>query len=506
VSIMYGDIFLWPMAILHLLGFELACSYKIGIVIINFITSFISYYCFRNIFKDKQLGLFGTFLYCFSLYRLYSLYMRIALGEVIAMMFLPIIAYGLWLIFDKDRAEAKKNRNVLVLCAGFSGVLLSHVLSLELACLFTALICILLWKRTFRKETFWTLVKAAVLTIVLNLWFLIPFLDYFLRLPMIVFERVELIQEKGLHLAQLLSVWQWAGVYADSGKFGMQNVRPFGMGMSLLICAGTFFYIRMIRKEEYREDEYDNLGKVSATVGLLAAVCCLLIFPWDALSQSSTLLEKMISSIQFPYRFLSVVTIAFTLVGCVVAKNVKDRYSNIIAASWIIVVLGCTLLTALFFMEDDLQYMEKSSLRNPEALGTEQLSGREYLLVDTPLADLPYNDIICSEQVSVSEYNKKYTHMEISCQNAGSTSGYIEPSLLYYIGYQARDIETNAHMEIVLGDGNIMRVLLPAGYKGTVEIDFVGTWYWHLAEFISLLSVAFLLVYYFINRRKSRNV
>jgi len=286
----------------------------------------------------------------------------------------------------------------------------------------------------------------------------------------------------------------------------MQNVRPFGMGMSLLICAGTFFYIRMIRKEEYREDEYDNLGKVSATVGLLAAVCCLLIFPWDALSQSSTLLEKMISSIQFPYRFLSVVTIAFTLVGCVVAKNVKDRYSNIIAASWIIVVLGCTLLTALFFMEDDLQYMEKSSLRNPEALGTEQLSGREYLLVDTPLADLPYNDIICSEQVSVSEYNKKYTHMEISCQNAGSTSGYIEPSLLYYIGYQARDIETNAHMEIVLGDGNIMRVLLPAGYKGTVEIDFVGTWYWHLAEFISLLSVAFLLVYYFINRRKSRNV
>ena len=507
VSIMYGDVFLWPTALLHLLGFDLMQSYKMGVVLLNFVTVFVCYFCFRNIFRSKEVGLFGTAIYTLSLYRLYNIYMRGAVGEYTAMTFFPVICYGLWQIFGEDKERAKEKKNIVILVGGYSGLVLSHVLSLEFACLFTAIICIVLWKRTFRKETFFTLASAAVISILLSLWFLVPFLDYSLHLKMLVFNLVYHIQFRGLYIAQLLSLFQWAGNDAYMIYEGMQEVRPFGMGMAFVLCAVAFCYIWISFGKKYRESAYWGLGKLAVCLGILASAFCLHIFPWEAIAASATVFEKVISSIQFPYRFLVIVSISFTIVGCVVLKLFMEEKNRKMAAVWSGTILALTLFTAVFFMDDDLINKAWSGLRNPEEMGSEMVSGMEYLLVDTEMEDLkylPYNTVICGENVSFDTYDKKYSHLEITCENTGDQESYIEANLLYYIGYHAVDQKTGEKLSIEIGKDGILRVILPAHYQGTVVIDFDGQWYWHIADWISVISATGFVAWIVWYKKKER--
>ena len=492
VSIMYGDVFLWPTALLHLLGFDLMQSYKMGVVLLNFITVFVCYYCFKNMFKSKAVGLFGTAIYTLSLYRLYNIYMRGAVGEYTAMTFFPVICYGLWQIFGEDKERAKEKKNIVILIIGYSGLVLSHVLSLEFACLFTIIICVVLWKRTFRKETFWTLAIAAVISVLLSLWFLVPFLDYSMHLEMRVFNFVNHIQYKGLFVAQLLSLFQWAGAEAYMIYEGMRNVRPFGMGMAFLLSAIAFYYVWILYREKYQRSEYWGMGKMAVCLGTLASAFCLHIFPWEAIASSATVFEKVISSIQFPYRFLVIVSISFTIVGCVLLKLFMEENHKKMVAIWSGSILILTLFTAIFFMDDDLIHKFWSGLRNPEAMGSEMVSGMEYLIMDTDienLKNLPYNRLIAGENVTFGEYEKEYSHMEIPCANQGDKESYLEANLLYYIGYHAVDRATGEQLPIVIGDEGILRVQLPAHYQGTVVIDFDGQWYWHVADWISVITL-----------------
>ena len=507
VSIMYGDVFLWPTAFFHLLGFDLMESYKMGIVLLNFVTAFISYYCFRNMFKSKMVGVFGSALYTLSLYRLNNIYLRGAVGEYTAMTFFPIICYGLWQIFGEDKERAKEKKNILILAAGYSGLVFSHVLSLELACFFTAIICILLWKRTFRKETFLTLVSAAGSTILLSLWFLVPFLDFSMHLEMQGFHIVNHIQNKGLYLAQLLSLFQWAGYRTDMVQSGMQGVRPFGMGIAFTLCAVVFYYMWILFKGKSEEGSYWSLGKLAVCLGTLASAFCLRIFPWDAIATSATVFEKLISSIQFSYRFLGIVSISFTIVGCVILKIFLEKGERRLACVWTGTVLTLTLFTAVFVMDDDLIYRSWSGLRNPEAMGSEMVSGMEYLLVDTDfesLKELPYNTLLCGENVSFDTFDKRYSHLEITCENTGDQESYIEANLLYYIGYHAIDQETGEQLPIEIGKDGILRVILPAHYQGVVVIDFDGQWYWKIADLISAISAAGIVVWIVWYKKKER--
>ncbi|MCR5716460.1 MAG: hypothetical protein K6G23_06430, partial [Lachnospiraceae bacterium] len=76
VSIMYGDIFLWPAALLHLIGFDVALCYKIYIVMINLLAEGLAYLSFRSIWKRYSVALIGTGIYLLAQYRLYNIYMR----------------------------------------------------------------------------------------------------------------------------------------------------------------------------------------------------------------------------------------------------------------------------------------------------------------------------------------------------------------------------------------------------------------------------------------------
>ena len=173
-SIFYPELFLYLPGALRALGVNLNICYKILIAALNAGTVGIAYYSFRRLFKSQYAAYLGTVLYGLSLYRLLCIYVRGAIGEVLAMMFLPLAALGLYEIFFGNPHKW------YYLAIAFIGILQSHIITAQLTlyvCLFAALIAFSkLIEHKCRRLL--AAVKAAVLTILVNLWFLVPFFDF----------------------------------------------------------------------------------------------------------------------------------------------------------------------------------------------------------------------------------------------------------------------------------------------------------------------------------------
>lgn len=164
--IFYGDIFLYIPAILKLITggmLSLSTCYKIFLFLINISTAIISYYVFYKMFHSKYSGVIGSILYTLSLYRLNNMYIRAALGETLAMTFIPLIILGLYyILFDDSRKWG-------IATIGYTFVLQSHMISTSMCLLFSLALAIIFIKRFKEKERLIVLIKSSVTTLLLNL-------------------------------------------------------------------------------------------------------------------------------------------------------------------------------------------------------------------------------------------------------------------------------------------------------------------------------------------------
>ena len=49
----------------------------------------------------------------------------------------------------------------------------------------------------------------------------------------------------------------------------------------------------------------------------------------------------------------------------------------------------------------------------------------------------------------------------------------------------------------------MLGIILPSRYEGTIQISFVGKWYWRVAEILSVLSVLWIFGMWFFDKRKN---
>ena len=127
---MYGSLFLYFPAILHLLGMPITIAYNIYIIFMNGLACFISFYSFKKMFNTAGWGICGTCVYMLAAYRITNLYVRAAIGEYTAMTFLPLVIYGIYRIYFTDKN--KKLIDHLPLILGVSGIIQSHILTCEM--------------------------------------------------------------------------------------------------------------------------------------------------------------------------------------------------------------------------------------------------------------------------------------------------------------------------------------------------------------------------------------
>ena len=376
-SIFYGETLLYVGALFRLIGFSYITSYRLFLLFINALTILIAYYSFRKIFEDRYIGFLCTVLYTLSIYRLSKTFICGSLGETLGILFLPLITYGFYRVFTQNIANKEYRYSWIPLTIAFAGLVQSHLLTGEQVGAFTILLCLILIKKVFRKETFCSLAKTVIYSVLLSAWFLVPFADYMLRGDFTI-QHVSgrTIQHRGLYLPNMLFTFFRNGYnvfYADNG---MAESQPMGMGIALtvalLLWAGMLFF----RKTAHLRKEEKALGNIAGGFAVLAMCMCLSVFPWDKIQSLNGITAMLVSSIQFPNRFLTIATLCAVLVAGVVAKEIRGQYETHGLQLYFAGMIVLTLCSSIYMMDDMLQTCDNYRIYGEEGMGSGYMPGR----------------------------------------------------------------------------------------------------------------------------------
>lgn len=502
VSVYYGDVFLYLPALLRLLGFSVIGAYKIYIFFINAGTVFLSYRCFLEIFRKQEIALIGTLAYVTCPYRLLDIYERAAVGEYAAMMAFPLLALAFYRIYtaeDVKNGETYK-RNALPLTAGMTILLSSHILSTEMAVFVLFIICVVFLKKTFRKNTLKVYVTAVCATVLLNAYFLVPFLDYYRNGDVNITNKVQhevmTIQSGGAYIGQYFAFFEGMRGGVSNSIVGRMQLTP---GPVLMAALAAAIYLLLMGRANKR-----CLFHVVSAVLLLFLASNL--FPWDYLAKRSGIFNAL-AQVQFPWRYLGIAAIFLTLLLCELLlwlgkEDVAKQKKLCMLAAGTCILMTCYIAGDLFGSVELIQDEGVSGLmQNYDTPGLSTLyTGTEYLRTGTDTGRLEGE--IYAENAAVTEIRKSGSQMLLQCETGGEAA-YIEVPFFNYPGYHVWD-ESGREYAIADGENNVIAFSLPADFKGNITVRFKEPLSWRIAEVVSLISLLGLLTVSILSERRNR--
>lgn len=504
VSIMYGDLFLYVPAVLRIIGFSLQASYKIYLVMIQIITAINTYLCCKEIAEDRKLGVVGCFLYVFATNRMTNIYYRAAVGEYTALAFLPLVFLGLfYLLGEKERTKAEQKKVFFLLVMGYTFMLESHMLSFNIAIVFSIIYCLFHFKKFL--QNFWFLVKTALITIGLNLGFLVPMADYMISHDMKVkyASQIENMQEHGLFLSQLFQMFRFPVSLSGNVMNGVGGDMAIGIGLAYMLMLALFVWELCCcfwRKKKGLANE----GMIQTepvrifVIFLLCLVMSCYFFPWHAISKIPVL-GSILTPYQFAWRFIGIATflgVILTMYALKALEKLTDRTIKVAA----IVVLGTlTLIGSQYLMDNKVSdSTARTKVTSSASIYTAgAVANGEYLFVEnSAMAIIDQQPVPADETaVSITSYEKKNSRISMECENLTDEVQQVKVSFLDYKGFVANDKTTGEKLDTTCDEQHILTVLLPAGYQGTVQVCFRQPWYWRVAEIVSLAVLIALFVY-----------
>lgn len=497
VGVLYGDLLLYFPALLRLCGFSVQASYQLFIAAVNLGTLVIAYLCFKKMFRSRKLGLFGSAVYTLSYYRLLDIYTRAAIGESTAMMFLPPVLTGFYLIFS-DSDEKNWQKHGLLTAIGLTGLIQSHILSCEITLLCIILACLFLIRKIFRKYTLFALLYGAGLTVLFNLGFLVPFCEYYffggLRIASPDWSpRASQFQQYGLFPTQIFSVFQDSNGGNWPTISGLPGEATYGLGIFFLFVIALFVYLLLVHRSECRRRPQFTAACICFALGCLLTIMSTYYFPWDGIIAWGDIAKTLVTTLEFPWRLLALSTVLLTFSGCFAVSVLPDILGRPIS---LICTAAALLLSAVnigWYMYDLTYKAEPYRIYDASGLNTMILYAAPFLPADTDTALLEGGLIRSSGLIDIEAFRKHGT--SISCRVTAYEDSTVDFPLIYYNHYVCQDLFNGQTLSVSAGYNNMVSVSFPAGYDGMISVSFREPWYWRLSEIISLTAgVGFLIL------------
>lgn len=494
-GVFYGQVLLYPFAVLRMLGFPLGHTYRLYIVFINMVTIALTYLPFRRIMKNRYHAAAVTVFYTMALYRLMDIHKRAAVGEYTAMAFLPMVAMSFAIIYGYID-EKERNKAWIYLAIGMTGILQSHMLTVFMIAIAGVIIVLLNVKKTFCKETLMQYGKAFLLMVLLNLFYIVPFVDYYRSYSLMMKEMKKNIAAKAAYLPQIFS--QVYDVNGTNGEHTPIGDMPMSVGVStLLILAVLLFSVCRYGLESYKRAVRDMM--ILFSVFLIMASN---LFPYDYIRKYARPIYDLLQRVQYPWRFLTILTILCACLFAVSIVLMSSQYGDKVAVIYILLVLSVTVLQSKS-LEDSVIH-EKSG-KSYYSMTDSYWDICEYLPRNTDIEELYDTAILTSNSgVIAGNLTRNGIKSTIEVDNTTSDTGYVQLPQLCYPYYRSVDADGN-NLEVIVGDYYKMCFAVPAGYKGTVYTYFREPLIWRIAEFVSLLTVLALL-YGFVRYRRSSSL
>lgn len=502
--IFYGETMLYIAALFRLIGFSVTTSYRLFMLVITALTLLVAYFCFKKMFGHRYIGVLCAAFHTLGVYRYHKLYGFGAVGEGLGFLFLPLLVYGFWRVFSGDTKDESYKSSWLPLTLGFSLLVQSHLLSGEMAGFFTILLCVIMWKKVFRGRTFIVLAKAAVYSVLLSAWFLVPFLDYMLTGDFVI-QHVSgrRIQDRGGFVAHLLFTFLENGGGIFYSETGMKSSSPAGLGIGLIVALFIFVYLLATKKAKQLPTEMRMLGVVTTGLGILAMIMSLGAFPWDEIHSWGSVAKTLVSSIQYPHRLHTIANVCLVTVIGVVAKYVWETQPRERIAVFVSGMVCCLAISNIYLIENEVDTMGGLKIYNSQGMGTGYISGAEYLPYGADASLFMPHDPVVSGEMIVEGYAKESLGAQAYVRNGGAEVESVAFALLYYKGYQAYDGYSGEKLNCYAGENFEVTVDIPAGFEGSVKVCFESPWYWRVGEMVTLVSVISMIIFFGVKRRRS---
>nr|WP_297703418.1 hypothetical protein [uncultured Butyrivibrio sp.] len=488
-SFFYGDVLLYFPAFLRICGLDVNMAYKVFVFFVNLISTTIAMVCFNKIWENKKIGAITTLVYMTASYKLVDIYIRAAIGEYCAFMFFPIVAYAIWSIYQ-DSEEKSDWKNILLLAVGMGGIVTTHILSTEMMVTAIILTCIINIKRTIRQKVLLDFFLAAIITCLLAAYFIIPFMDYYFNVPVIVSTHASRglsaeIQSEGIRFADFFDFFR----------------NPFGGSGSMLCTSGVIligtYVIAIIVCIKGRDSDKVKLLTIMSTIMMIISTR---LFPWDMLAKNYRIFN-VLAQVQFPWRFVGfVILFQALLFGSMLSDGCLDKWFNmkyhVLYIGIIMIVVFMTGLFMNYYSKDSNSEMYYDTY-NLDIYGN---SSGDYLRTNGDVSNLVYIDdskltgeLVGENVVELEMVSRRGTDMDIKCKTSENAAR-IELPLINYKGYQVVD-DNGSHYTVFDSERLYVSFELPAEFDGIIHVKFIRTWYWNLALIISLISWCIVIVY-----------
>ena len=315
----YCDLFLIVPALMYLAGVSLSVCYKFTVFAITFFTFYTMAKLLKRITHKNAVSIIVAFAYIFCNYRITDVYVRGALGEVMAMIFLPVVLSGLYEIL-----EQKNQKYWGLLCVGLLGLIFSHNITFLFGVVLVILFS-LIYLKSMQKQQLISLCKAAGLAFLLSAWFTLPMIEQMMSQSLYVdyYASSSDLASNAMPLKQYLQnfINFGQGGYAlPSGE--LMTLNP---GVFLTLAPLLWFFLPK------REKKSSLFIKASLILGIIFYLLPSDLIPWDSLA--------FLRVIQFPWRLMTLATVLL----CIPAAKALSTFKFFQKKS-VLAVLSCLLI------------------------------------------------------------------------------------------------------------------------------------------------------------------
>ena len=463
---------------LKILTNSFGLALKIFMTCTVFLSGIFMYKFVKETTNSKNIGIISGVIYITLPYRLTDMYIRIAVSELAAFMFLPLIFLGLNNIINKNI------KNDYYSSIGATGLLLTHNISTLIASIF-CIFFILFNIKKINLEIFKSLITNAIFIITITSFFWAPMLEagtlsqYEVFIPNRM-GSVDSVRRNGIKFTQLLYT-----------RFQDEFIFEIGI-VNFIISLTTFYCFRRVKKE------YKIIYLTFLCFGILSMLMATKYFPWH-------IMPSIFGIIQFPWRMLMFAGFFLSFVCSIniyiVFKEIKKHHIFLITC--IFISYASIVIPHLkydnSFNELDYWYgnevtLDKEKINSAcasfEYLPAKAQNNKEYILTRVDKA------IVLEGDGEIVQQIKNGTHMEIYFSNIHEDI-LMELPYIYYPGYKVEVVTNEKILRLQTNEtkNGFVGVNIPKSVDAFLKVSYGGTIVMKLSTMISIIGVIILVAY-----------
>lgn len=446
--------------------------------------------------KNKIAAFIAAILYMIAPYRMLNVYTRLAVGEMAAAMFIPLILKGIYLILQ---GETKKE---YIFVLGTIGLILSHNITTMLVFLLGLAYLIVNIKSLKEKKVLKTLCISTIIIVLSVLFFEIPILEQKHAANYEVFRGKmytrESVQGHSLSPLQLLmKKAPWSN-----------NQMYFTIGLPILFA----LVVTPAAVKRLKDKTIKKNYQFFFIAGIVITIISTFIFPWK-------IMPEILLMIQFPWRLLLIIVFCFAVVAGinigilidVIEEKTKKNFKNIIPILFVIlsIIYSMTFPVGIenrkinddFYREEEVidqvwetskysSYIEYWPEKAAKAIG--------YVSYRNPKV------LILKGKANIQEENKENGKLKFTINSVEENTS-LELPYLYYKGYEViytkSQTKEKTKLETKESDKGLVEIEIQKNTVGTIEVEYHATNLHKVCMVISFTTIIIYIIYVIIRKK-----